>query len=33
MVNTNLVLAGNHIVQYSFIGYESIEVPVTKKAE
>jgi hypothetical protein len=32
MVNTHLVPAGNYIVQYSFIGYESIEVPVTIKS-
>jgi len=25
--------AGNYIIQYSFIGYESIEVPVTVKRE
>jgi hypothetical protein len=33
MVNTHsLVLLRNYIVQYSFIGYESIEVPVTIKS-
>jgi hypothetical protein len=33
MVNTHLVLPGSYIVQYSFIGYESIEVDNNKKVE